>query len=738
MFSRSACACYLVTCAICFPVAAETDEDESLPIREEMVVSAPFSKAHPETALPVEVLSGEELNKRVTGTLGETLKNQLGVHSASFGPGVGLPIIRGQSSSRVQVLQNGLNISDVSTRSPDHANSLEPSLSERIEIIRGPATLLYGNGAIGGVVNVIDGRIPESSYDKTEFILEYSRGMSVIGNRTAVGLQTDLTNADQAVFKLGTSFGPLNLHIDAFIRDNDDIEIDGFAIDEASLEVLEERLGHNEEEEEEIVNSNGFIANSDAEASGATFGLSLTGERGFIGAAVNVFNNDYGLPPGSHVHAHGHEEHGHEEHGHEEHGHEEEGHEHAEEEEGQAFVRIDMEQLRFDLRGGLDFDDSWVQQIRGYISYTDYEHDEIEIEASGESIAGTLFQNEGLESRFTLTHKLFGDAWTGVIGLQYTDSEFEAIGEEAFIPRTEESRFALFLVERLETGRFTWEFGARVESIDLEPAGCSASEQGVTASASLLADVTADSNVMVALSHSERAPAVEERYSNINAGNCTPLAEDDQVLHAATALFEAGDPDLGLETSLNVELGYRKYFGNWNAEFSIYHNEISDYIYLSLVDDERGFYTAEDATFFGIEGKIGIPILKNSAGETEIGFRGDYVEAEFSNGDVVPRIPAGRLGLHLSHFTDRWSFDVGLTHIFSQDEIAFLETKTPDSTRLEVYGDYRWQFKQGSELVLFFRGTNLLDEALRNHTSFLKHYVPEPGRGVKVGLRFTL
>ena len=221
-------------------------------------------------------MAGEALRREVEDELGNTLKNQIGIHSTSFGPGVGQAVIRGQSGNRVQVMQNSVNNIDVSAVSPDHTNGVEAALASRIEVIRGPSTLLYGNGAVGGIVNVIDDRIIESSLDKPEFVIEQSHNT--------------VNDGDKTVAKFNGSFGIVNLHLDAFTRDNNNVDINGFAIDETALELEEEAHEGEEHEdeghEEEITNSKGYIANSDAKSDGYTIGTSISGEQGFIGMSV--------------------------------------------------------------------------------------------------------------------------------------------------------------------------------------------------------------------------------------------------------------------------------------------------------------------------------------------------------------------------------------------------------------------------------------------------------------------
>ncbi|MEI8237483.1 MAG: TonB-dependent receptor plug domain-containing protein, partial [Methylococcaceae bacterium] len=141
-------------------------QEETIQKLDDMIVSAPFIESVEDSSHPITLLKGDELRNKVGSTLGETLQNELGVTNQSFGSGVGIPVIRGQSGSRVKVLQNSLGNNDASSLSADHATGVDPIIAERIEVLRGPSTLLYGSGAMGGIVNVIDNRIPETLFDK--------------------------------------------------------------------------------------------------------------------------------------------------------------------------------------------------------------------------------------------------------------------------------------------------------------------------------------------------------------------------------------------------------------------------------------------------------------------------------------------------------------------------------------------------------------------------------------------
>tara|TARA_E500000331_G_scaffold315316_1_gene325245 strand:+ start:9423 stop:11663 length:2241 start_codon:yes stop_codon:yes gene_type:complete len=709
---------------------------------DEIVVSVPFEDAEAETALPVTVLAGEDLFEDVGDSLGETLKHQIGVNSASFGPGVGQPVIRGQSARRVMVLSNSVGVTDVAAFSPDHVNAVEAILAERIEVVRGPSTLLYGSGAIGGVVNVIDNRVPESLPEETQFSIQQTSNSVNSGANTAV--------------RLDAAAGNLAFHVSAYRRDSDNVEIKGFAIDEVAVEALEELIaehheeeghdeeGHDEEEEgheeEEVENTHGFIGNSDAEADGTTFGFSFVSDNGFIGFSVSELSNRYGLPPGAHGH---HEEEGHEEEGHDE---EEEGHEEEEEgheEEGEVeFVRLNMESSRQDLRAGLDFEDGWIQSIRASLGFTDYEHSEVEFFEDGDSHVGTLFTNEGTEGRFTLTHAPMGN-WSGAVGLQISSSEFSAAGEEAFIPRSDLSSTGLFLLERYNGDNLTAEFGLRLENNSVDPNGRCENETSATSlSGSVMYDLNEDSNMLVSVSRSERSPAVEELYSNIDAGTCAEFADDeDLVVHAATGLFEVGNPNLDKETSNNLEFGYRVHSGPVTGQFSAYYNQVDNYTFLELTGEEHeevqvANWSARDASFAGFEAEVAFNVMETNNTALTLRLFGDTVAAEFDAGGNVPRIPAGKLGAELSYFAPKWSAHLQATSVGDQEDTGELELSTSGYTNLTFYTDYHFTFEGGSDLKLFVRGDNLLDEEIRNHASFLKNFAPEPGMGITVGLRF--
>ncbi|GAB1256904.1 TonB-dependent receptor [Aurantivibrio plasticivorans] len=672
---------------------------------EEIIVTSSQNKSRAETALPVTILSGESLRKSASSTIGDTIKSEPGVNSSTFGTGVGQPIIRGLAGNRVSVLENSLSTLDASGASPDHASAVEPLIAERIEIVKGPATLLYGNNAIGGVVNVIDSRIPGERIESLTGAVEV-RGTSVDDGSAVVG-------------KLQGGKGQFAWHLDGMQRSSDDMDVPGDAIAEGALD----------DDEFEEQNTNGFLANSDTEADSYTIGGSWIGEDTVIGFSFNESNNEYGLPPGAH--AHEHEEHEEEE--------EEEGEEHHEEE--GEFVRIDLEQRRTDFKLQHRLNDTF-NNLTLLVRKSDYQH--IELEGVEE---GTRFINDGIETRFTANHAFSGD-WNGIWGIEYKNSEFSAVGEEAFIPATDVESYGIFALETINFDTTIVEFGLRADHFALSPqasSACSASDTSVSASASIIAPLTDDIKWLVGFSHAQRAGSIEERYSNIDPVTCMRL--ENPVEHLATARIEFGDADLGNESSNNIELGLLKTIGVWQFEVNAFYNQFDDYIYLEdigtadelLISDEEiivSEYKQADADFYGFEGQATAPLFDHGDHHLDITLLADWVYAELDNGEYVSRLPPASVGLTFDYIFSNWSMQLSSRWHSEQDKLAVNETKTDGYTLVDLSMDYHLPVGS-SELLLFFAANNLTDEEVRDHTSFLKDFAPGPGRGYSLGARLS-
>lgn len=227
-----------------------------------VVVTAPLDTRQADLVEGSSLLAGEELDRRRAATLGETLQGLPGVSSTGFGPGAGRPVIRGQGGSRVRVMQNGLDTFDAATVSPDHAVAAPMGGAQRVEVLRGPSILLYGSSAIGGVVNVIDGRIPDAM-PKNGF-----SGTARLDYGSAAQEKSGFAGIDAAV-------------TDRFV-------VHGEA---GALTADDYRAGGGRR-----------IENSAMRSQNGAIGASYLGDAGYAGASVSQLSSYYGIPGDEAVH----------------------------------------------------------------------------------------------------------------------------------------------------------------------------------------------------------------------------------------------------------------------------------------------------------------------------------------------------------------------------------------------------------------------------------------------------
>ncbi|AFU99988.1 TonB-dependent receptor [Simiduia agarivorans] len=650
-------------------------------IEEVIVTASPFDKTGDTLTQPASVLTGDELRRQASATLGDALKQEPGITSASFGPGVGAPVIRGQSANRVKVMQDHLGTGDVANSSPDHANTVEPLLAERIEVLRGPAVLRYGNDAIGGVVNVIDNRIPSAPID---------------GIEGAGEVRYQSVNEQQAgVAFLQGGNGTWAWHVNGLALGADEMRIPGEAHHPSV---------HDEEEGEEEIS--GLVENTDMESSNYSLGGSFHYDQGFIGLAFSQADNNYGIPPGAHVHHDEHEE---------EH---EEEEEHHEEEHGEEFIRIDMQQTRYDLKGEHRMQDSWAEKLTYRLGYTDYEHAELE----GDEI-GTRFINKAWEGRAELVHRT-SEQMRGAVGLQYQTRDYSALGEEAFIPKSDISNAGLFALQEYTTGDWVLELGLRGEWAEVAPQGHIERDfSTLSASGAAHWHLSDASHLTFGIARAQRAPAVEELFAN--------------GPHLAEQNYIRGNENLDPETSNNFELAYH-YEGPLHVQVNLFNNQISDFIYKANTGEEEDElpvyqYTQEDARFYGAEASVGLPF----AGNWEVSLFGDSVRAKLDNGGDVPRITPPRVGLALAYADELWNAELRTTQVDKQRHPGEEELAVDGYTRVDLTASRNFNLGANQDLLVFLRGKNLTNEEIRNATSFLRAYAPEPGRSLELGLRFS-
>ncbi|MGB1561180.1 MAG: TonB-dependent receptor [Sinimarinibacterium flocculans] len=687
---------------------------EPTQLEEIIVRSGPFERTSHELVQPVDVLSGDELERRRRGTVGDVLADRPGISNASFGPGVGRPVIRGQSGPRVLLLENGIASMDASSISADHAVTIDPLDADQIEVIKGPATLIYGGGASAGIVNVIDDRLPDI----------VTPGLGLRGN-LSYGDNGDERNGTLRA-RYGT--GSLQLGADYARREAGEFEIPGYATRAGADEHEHDHGdGHAHEEEEERY---GVLDNSDLETESFGASAAWVGDRGMLGVAVSRFESNYGIP--GHGHAHEEEEG------------EEEGHSHD-------GVRIDMEQTRTDLRGRLYDPLPGFDRLELRAGINDYQHQEVEPSGA----VGTTFDVQELEGRAELAHRPLGP-WTGVAGLHFSRRDFEAVGAEAFVPPVITRGLGLFLVESREIASHVFDIGVRVDQVEHEPQPGDLPDTDftpVSLSTGINIQLVEHLHLRVNLQRAQRAPAAEELYA------FGP--------HLATLAFERGDADLDVETANNLDLSLSRDEGRWTWEISAFYNRINDYVFLHEVDEglnadgsgtpssdgvadrvsESGDFDADgelllidiaqqDAEFYGAETWLRFQLIED--GPLKLGLRGfgDIVRGQLkSGGQNLPRISPSRLGISADAEFGDLSAALGYTRVFEQDRLAPLETNTPGHDLVSADLEYALPF-QNVKTTIYLQGRNLLDEKQRLSTSFLKDVAPQPGRSMFVGVRF--
>lgn len=682
----------------------KSQSEDSSPMIEEIVVSAhPLSAEG--LAQPSALLSAEKLQRVVASSLGESLVSLPGVHSSSFGQAVGRPVIRGLGGPRVKILEDRIDSLDVSVTSPDHLTTIEPFTADSIEVLKGPSTLLYGTGAIGGIVDVHTGRIPHQLAEKTS-------------------LKVDARAADNASrrsssARLDTSVGNIGLHFDGFYRDEDEFDIPGFAESLAQRQAEEEEEHEHEEEEEEHEDEHeeeeeafGELPGSEFEVKGGAIGASYINDRGFIGIALSSYEADYGLPGG-----HGHHEEGHDE-GEEEH---EEEHE---EEEGSAM--LGLEQTKIDLEAGLRNPFAGFKSLNIRVGVNDYEH--TETEASG--AAGTVFETEAVEGRIELVHdEAMGI--TGSLGLQASQREFSAIGEEAFVEPVDTDTFGIFYVGERNFDDFSLEGGVRLERVSHSPTDNRSRRFNLSAVSLGLIRPFGDNWTFTAqLDRSSRAPIAEELYSD--------------GPHLVTNSFEIGDPGLDKEISSSIAAGLRYETDRLIFSVSAYHTDFTDYIYEFANGDEREELTVlewqqDDATFQGFEMDTSIHIASWEGGNMRFNATMDLVDVDLSgaSGGDLPRIPPRRVTIGTVVEWQNFIAEVAFTDVDDQDDTAVNELPTDGYENLRAYLGYRARIGD-ADVEFFVRAENLTDDEQRYHTSFIKDVAPQPGRTIEAGVTLNL
>ncbi len=611
-------------------------------------------------AQPVTILSDEDLGKRQSQTIGETLSDIPGVTTNRFSPLASRPIIRGLGGSRVLMLENGIGSLDVSTISADHAVTIDPLQAEQIEIFRGPSTLLYGSEASGGLVNVVTNRIPE-------YVPEF------------------------------------NSRIYSSYNDNSLEKLISFQV-EGGYEKLAFHLDGNRRDAKNYSSKKGLVENSFYNTHNFNFGASYVNNRGFLGAAYSRFNSTHGVP--------------------------------LDPADPTELPFIDTQQERIDLSGQINDPFTGIKTISLQGAYNDYTHTEFEDALT----PGTIFNNAQLDGRIEIQHAPSGK-FRGVIGTQFGYRDISVVGDEAFLPKTKAKTVAVFFLEEIDiTDSVYFQIGGRFEHQEDNPKNASSVVNRMySVSSGIHWDFLEDTVMGISIGRSQRAPAVEELFSN--------------GPHVATGTFELGQAGLDVETAYNVDfsLGHEHVKWKWNT--SLFVNYIEDYIFLQGLDrnndgavdkvDETGAvpgkfmlvqYQQDNVVFYGFEVEIGVNLYSGNNGQLNLNLFSDYVRAERENGANLPRISPARFGTGLSYEFNKLNVGIDFTNILSQNDNDVLETDTGGYSVINMNANY--DVIEGEQsLNIIVKATNLLNEDGRLHTSFIKDRAPIMGRSFMFGFQ---
>jgi len=633
---------------------------------------------------PVKILNREDIQKKNTTTLGEAINYEPGISSSYYAPGTSRPIIRGQNNQRILLMENGADVADVSDISADHAVSIETINAESIEILRGPATLRYGPGAVGGVINVINHRIPQTLYQQP----------------LNLDVQLDhatVSNAETAAVELNGSIDNLSWHFDAFTRNSEDYDIKGYA----------------DEDERE---NKGKLLNSDVDTDHYAMGGSFINENFLFGLSFSKLNSDYGLPGG-----HGH---------HEE---EEEGGEHEE-----ANVRVDQKQKRYDAHLEWFQPFANIESILLRSTFNDYKHDELE---GDQGEIATTFDNESWDTRLELIQH-YSEQQHNAFGLHYIDKEFSSIGEESFIQPVDEDRIGLFAITKNTYSKWDIELGARYDHSDYD-AETARDKDFSTASLSIevINYVDEDSEISFSAGLSERAPHNAALYAEgAHLATATYETGNIDLDHETSYHFDLGIHRQAqhFDWQLNAFYNYiDKYIYLANTDQN--NDGIADLVDANGVLEENGeltngVYSNNDAYFYGLEGQLNTNLFSTTTTQYNARLFADYVRAKFDNGlGNVPRITPARLGLTLSAQYDQWHAEIDNIFVSKQTKTARLETDT-DSYFMMNARLSRTLRLDNTDVKFFIRAENLLDDDARQHTSLQKETVPLPGRNINLGI----
>ncbi len=632
---------------------------------------------------PIHVIDEETLNKSGSHSIGESIDNLLGVSNTDFGSIVGQPVIRGLSGARVKVLENGLVNRDVSGIGADHPIDIDLNNIQQVEIVRGPSSLLYSNGALGGIVNVVDNTITQEDFSEQEIKLGFEHNSVNDGDVHNISFSDNIEGFNVSLAYKHQNFNNFEIPDEAVIHEP----------------------GHTEEEKD-------HLENSDAKIAAYKTGVSIVEDWGYFGVSFKNIENVYGIP------FHGE--------------HEEEGGGHAGEEEEER-IESSTDSDTTNIKGAYKIASDFINQIDYFYSDTDYELVELHIggEHNGEK---TTFLNDAQELGAILD--LSNDALTQKVVIRSMEEDTSILGEEAFMENveSEETSFGYYL--NREFSNFDLDFGIRRDEVNRKSkVGSTAYDKDFDSTSYVLGfgfDLSSTTDLSLSIGSVERAPSSVEMFMNGE--------------HAAVQRNERGNPNMQAEEAQNIDLGLSFDNDVIYGSINFYQNEVDNYIYrkdsgvkgTGEMKLEIANFVQKDAELDGYEIQVGtdLDFLNGNLGVT-IGR--DSVNGTFTDGSNIPRMVPARDIYTLSYTEDNLSIDLDLTEVnaqpdFGSDGDSF--TAGFELLDLSISRSFPVEGVEDFKVVLF--ANNLLDEIARNHSSTVKNEVPLPGKNLGIGFRVTL
>jgi len=657
-------------------------------VTTDIVVTGVYVRDRSDILSGTSVLTADALHRDVRPTIGETLSHQAGVSATSFGPNASRPVLRGFQGERVRVLSDGIGSFDVSNTSVDHAVVINPLTADRIEVLRGPAALQFGSSAIGGVVNVIDSRIPRS-VPKEAIHVDGTATYGSAANERSAGARVDVPVTDKIV-----------VHLDGTYSKTDDLRTGGYIL---APTLRAAAAASSDPDIAALANLKGKLPNSAGRSWEVAGGAAYIGDNANLGFSVARYGNLYGVPIRYSLDP-------------------------AVEAEK---VNLDVAQTRVDWRGEWKPDSGFVEAVRLRGGYADYRHNEVSADTGA---INTTFLSHGWEGRLELVQREH-DGWRGAIGGQYFERNLNIIGDEKFLPRSKTQQYGLFTLQSVDLSAIRVEAGGRIEhSIQTADADALLGNpdmrrtfDALSGSLGASAEIVSGWRVGLNASYTERAPSAEELFAN--------------GPHAGTQAFESGDSTFSKEKSKSLELTLRGKGKGYSFNASLYQSWFNGFIYENPTgatrDDLPVFqFVQADARYYGAEVEASATLAQLGRYAINLDGVGDFTRATITGGGPVPRIPALRLLGGLEAQSDRLTGRAEVEWVDGQDRAAAFETPTEGYTMVNASVSLK-PFGANTGTSLTLSANNIFDVVARRHASFLKDYAPLAGRDIRISARFS-